>query len=145
MWSDLKFRLRSIIRRRSSETELDNELTFHLELQVEKHMKAGATREEAERLARVDFGAFERTKEACRDVRGANVLENTVRDVAYALRTLRKSPSLVFVAVLAVGFGIGANSAIFTLLNAAALRPLPVHDSGDLVTVYQTIRGLKEP
>src|SRR5262245_6174100 len=64
-------------------------------------------------------------------------------DLRYSLRTLRKSPGFVIVAVLAVAFGIGVNSAIFTLVNAIALRPLPVKDSGDVVTVYQNVRGAK--
>jgi len=80
MWNDLKFRLRSIVRCRSSETELRDELAFHLERQIEKHLKAGETREEAERLARIDFGAFEQTKEECREARGISLIETSLQD-----------------------------------------------------------------
>ena len=67
-----------------------------------------------------------------------------LQDLRYSLRLFRKSPGFAFVAVLALAFGIGMNTAIFTLLNAIALRPVPVRDSGDVVTVYQTIKGNRQ-
>src|SRR5258708_6143043 len=66
-----------------------------------------------------------------------------LQDVRYGIRTFRKAPGFALIAVLALAFGIGANSAIFTLLNAIALRPVPVHNPGEVVTVYQTMQGLK--
>jgi hypothetical protein len=88
MLSDLIFRLRSLFRRSAIDNELDDELRFHLEQQVEKHVRSGLTRENAMRQTRLDFGVLGHVKEDCRESRGITFLETTLRDIRYALRQL---------------------------------------------------------
>ena len=133
MFSDLAFRLRSLFQRNAVESELDDELRFHMEQQVEKHVRAGMTREEAERQTRLQFGGLGHVKEDCRESRGVNLLETTAQDVRYALRQLGKTPAFTTTVLLTLALGIGANSAIFTLVNAIIEKSLPVTDPKSLV------------
>ncbi len=133
MVSDLIFRLRSLFRRSAVENELDEELRFHLEEQVDKHVRSGLTREEAMRQTRLEFGGLGRVKEDCRESRGITFLETTARDIRYALRQLLRTPAFTITVLLTLALGIGANAAIFTLVNAVLLKKLPVADPGSLV------------
>src|SRR5262245_10880856 len=135
MWSDLLHRLRALFRRKQVEAELDDELRFHFERAVDKHLAAGLTREQAVRRARLAFGGIEQVKEECRDARGISFLETTLQDVRYALRVLRKSPGFTVAVVLSLGLGIGANTAIFSLIDAVMLRMLPVRQPEELVSL----------
>ena len=135
MFSDILFRLRSIFRRSTVENELDDELQFHIEQQVEKHMRAGLTREEAARNTRLQFGGLGQVKEDCRESRGVSFLETATQDVRYALRQLGKAPGFTITAILTLALGIGANAAIFTLVNAMLLKNLPVADPRSLLRV----------
>jgi hypothetical protein len=143
MFSDLWFRVRALFRRRSVERELDEELRFHVERQVEKYMHDGMSCEEATRRARIEFGGLELAKEECREARGGRFLEVLLQDVRFGLRMLLKSPAFTATAILALALGIGVNTTVFTAFDALALRPRPVKDPDHLVGVYRKAQGQK--
>lgn len=142
-------RIASIIRRRCvslfmrqrRDAELDRELSLHLQMLTRENMSAGMLESEARLAALREFGSVAVTQEACRDMRRLAWIEDLTRDVAYALRQLRKSPGFAFTAILSLALGIGANTAIFSLADAVLLRELPVRDAQQLVEI--TDRGGK--
>src|ERR1700689_627164 len=133
MLNDLLFRLGALFRRHAMGAEMDEELRAHFENQVEKLVASGLPREEATRRARLEFGGYEQLKEECRDARGVNFIETLLRDVRFGFRAMKRSPGLTLVAVLSLALGIGANTAIFSLLDAILLKSLPVQDPSRLV------------
>ena len=135
LWSDLRYRLRALLRRDVIERELDDELRFHLEREAEKYVRAGAEPNEALRRARLAFGGVEPAKEASRDGRGTALLETLLQDVRYATRSLRQHPAFSLTVVLTLALGIGANTTIFSLVDALLLRSLPVGHPERLVTI----------
>jgi len=124
LWSDVRFRLRALFRRAEVERELDDELRFHLEHEAAKHERYGVPREEAERRARLTFGGFDRVKEDTRDARGVQALENAMRDLRYAVRGLRTHPGFTLAVVTTLALGIGANAAMFGVVDRLMFRPL---------------------
>src|SRR5919106_736654 len=137
MFTDLWYRIRAVFRRTSVERELDDELRFHTERQVQKYVQAGFTPEEAARRVRLEFGGLDQVKEECRDARGVGVWEEAVRNLRYACRTLVKRPGFAVVVILTLALGIGANSAVFSAINAILLRPLPFPDADQLMRLEQ--------
>jgi predicted permease len=137
MFSDLWYRLRALFRRTASENELDDELNFHFDRQVEKNMRGGMTLEEAVREARMVFGGMAQVKEDCRLAWGTALIETLVQDIGYGARLLVRSPGFSTAALLTLTLGIGATTAIFSLADAVLLRPLPYRDSQRLVEIYE--------
>ena len=132
----IPLRLRSLFRRNRVEQELDEELRYHLERKTKEFLTQGMSPEEARRRAFGAMDGLELRKEECRDARGVNFLETLYQDVRFGLRLLRKSPGFTGVAVLTIALGIGANTAIFGLVDTAFLRGLPFREPGRLVHIW---------
>jgi len=128
-------KLRSLLRKRRADQELDAELQFHLEKQVEANIARGMPPSEARAAALCLFGGVEQMKEECRDVRGMALLDTLAQDIRYGLRMMWRSPAFTAVAVLSLGLGIGANTAIFSLINVVMLKNLPVKNPEQLVVI----------
>jgi len=133
--TDIRHRLRALFARDSVERELHDELSFHVDRATEKYERQGMTREAAARRAHLEFGGVEQTKEAARDTRGTALLESIGRDLRYAVRSLSSRPAFTLTVVATLALGIGANTAIFSLVDALLLRPLPVAHPEQLVTL----------
>ena len=133
MLSKLKTALHALMRRSQAEYELDEELRYHIEQQTEQNIRMGMSSEEARYAARKAFGGVEQAKEHSRDARGVRWLEEFWQDLRQGARTLLKRPGFTLIVVLTLSLGIGANTAIFTILNAVLLRSLPARDPEQLV------------
>lgn len=134
----LKLRLRSLFRRNRIEHELSDELRFHLGRLVEEKLANGLKPEEAHYAAMRELGSVEQIKEGCRDMRRMNYIENVLQDTRYGLRQFRRSPGFTAAAVITLALGIGANTAMFTLLDAILLRLLPVRHAEQLYQVRRS-------
>ncbi|HLK66059.1 MAG TPA: ABC transporter permease [Bryobacteraceae bacterium] len=135
-------RLRGLFIRNRAECELENEVSFHLEMLIEDNLRAGMKPAEARRAAMRSFGGVEVMKETYRELRTFGSIESLARDFRYALRAMHKSPGFTMVVVICLALGIGANTAIFSLIDAALLRMLPVAQPERLVIMRSvTQRG----
>jgi hypothetical protein len=131
-------RLGGFLHRARRDRELAEELESHLQAQIDDNLHAGMTPDAVRRAALVKSGGLEVAREAVRDRRGLPALEMIVRDVRHAVRLLRRRPAFTIVAVSLLALGIGANTAIFTLVDQVMLRPLPVKDPAQLVMIWTT-------
>ena len=139
MLSDLRFRLRALFDRRAMERELDDELRFHLERETEKNVRLGMTRPEAERKARLEFGGLERIKDDARDARGISLIDTVGQDLRYAWRGLRAKPGFTFAVVATLGLGVGANTAMFGIVDRMLFRaPAYLADEANTQRVFTT-------
>lgn len=145
MFSDLVYRLRALLKGKALERELDDELRFHLEQQAKKYIRRGASPEEANRMARLSWHGPEQTKEACRDARGVSLLVTTLQDLRYGFRQLGGNPGFAVVATLVLALGIGANTAIFSLLDSVMLQSLPVRAPLELIVPKWTAKATPHP
>lgn len=141
----LPLRLRSLFSRSRVERELNEELQYHLDRQIELLTERGMPPAEARAAALRKMSGLEQQKEKCREARGVSLIEDFIADSRYALRSFRKSPSLVCVVVTSLALGIGANTAIFSVINAVSLKMLPVRDPERLVLLSWSAKGWPEP
>ena len=129
------WRMRGLVRARQIDADVRSQIEAHLEEAAEEHMRRGLSAEEARRAARVEFGSVAGAEETCRDVRG-RWHQDLTKDLGYGLRMLRRSPGFSAIAILSLAVGIGANSAIFSIVDSVLLRPRPVADPERLVALY---------
>src|SRR5688572_17751601 len=130
---------RSLSRKGHVEQELDEELRYHVERQTEENMRTGMTEAEARIAALREFGGVAQIQEECRDERTSRRLETLARDLRYGWRGLRRNPQFTAAAVVILALGIGANSAIFTVLYEAVLKPLPYADAERLMSLRASV------
>lgn len=135
-WDIVRMRFRSLLKRPRVESELDREMRYHLERQIEENIAAGMNPREAREAALRMFGGVSQLQEECRDVRRTQYLENLLQDLRYTVRMLGKSPAFTVVIVLTLALAIGANSAIFSVIDGILLKPLPYPQPERIVRVF---------
>ena len=138
-WANvIRLRLRSLFSRSRIERELDDELHYHLERQIDEGLASGMSLREARYAALQSMRDIEQRKEECRDMRQLNLVENVVRDVRYAIRSLRREPEFTFTGVASLALAIGMATSVFTAINSVLLRPLNLPDPERLALLWGT-------
>src|SRR5262249_9854925 len=131
----LLHRLQSLTRRQTVEAELDSELQLHLDQLTKEYQSEGMSLPAAPLAARRAFGPAGLTKEQCRDMRRVNLIDDLIKDIFYTFRLLKKSPGFALTAIVSLALGIGANTIVFSILNALVLKPIPAVDPESIVFV----------
>src|SRR5258708_4809150 len=134
----IKRRFRALFRRDELERELEAELRFHLERDEAENLRRGMNLKDAHFAALKSFGGLEQSKEECRDARGVRLITEFFQDLRYGGRKLRQNKAFTAVIVFTLALGIGANCAVFSVVNAVLLRPLPYPDSERLLNIGQS-------
>jgi len=129
---------RRLLLRKAHEAGLDRELRFHTEERVADLTRSGLTEAEAKRQVRLEFGGLDQIKEVCRDARGTRWIEHLQQDLRYTARMMRKNPAFTMVVVAPLALGIGANTAVFSIVDAVLLRASPYPSPETLVRVEET-------
>jgi putative ABC transport system permease protein len=135
-------RIGNLFRKRRHERELADELASHLQMHIEDNLRSGMTPEEARRQALIKLGGLEQVKEECREARGIRFIEELAQDLRYGLRQLRRNPGFAAVAVITLALGIGATTAIFSVIDGVLLKPLPYPHPEQLVALWLTAPGI---
>src|SRR5690349_19657177 len=141
--TNIKQGMRNLVNNKAVEADLDAEVRSYVELLVDQKVKAGMSPEEARRQALIEVGGLEHTKDQIRDERPGMIVENGIRDLKHGFRLLKRSPGFATVAVMTIALGIGATSAIFSVINAVALKPLPYPGSDRLTFITTQFPSLK--
>jgi predicted permease len=140
--NNLRFRVRALFGWRQMRNELDEEMSFHIERETEKHIAQGMSPEDARREALIAFGGVQYQKSRVQDAWGVSLLQDLRFDVRHTLRGFRRNPVFTLVAVLTLAMGIGGTSAIFSVVNGVLLKPLPFRDPGELVSVHHVMSNV---
>lgn len=137
----LALRVQSLFRRKRLDDQLSDEMRFHLEQQIEENIASGMSPAEARYAAMRTTGGITQIQEECRDMRRTAWFENSLQDLKYAMRGLAKTPAFTFVAILSLALGIGANTAVFSIVHAVLIRSLPYSDPARLARLIHSDGG----